>query len=141
MAESEILLDEKEKRQALRRSESSYPIARTGQGSFEKRMRYGPESPAVVPVKRRTMGLLASDRPTEKLLNRIAGHIIHGHLQSIANELEISRGRYSQAVGESSSAKTQIYKVLLQSILLGKVSLQFSLNHIPKICQVNICCK
>ena len=52
-------------------------------------------------------------RPTERLLNRIAGHVIHGHLQSIANELEICRGRYPQAVAESSSTKTHICKVKL----------------------------
>ena len=111
MAECETLLDEKEKRQVLRCSDSSHPITRTGQGPFEKRMRYGPESPADIQSKHQKAGLLTSDRPTERLLNRIAGHVIHGHLQSIANKLEICRGRYSQAVGESSSTKTQIYKV------------------------------
>ena len=49
----------------------------------------------------------------QKLLNRIAGHVIYGHLQSIANELELPEGRASQAMGDSAGAKpkTQIYKV------------------------------
>ena len=114
------MLDQGERRQTLKRSEFSHPVVRTGQGSYEKRMRYGPESPAVVPNKRQKTGLTTSDRPTERLLNRIAGHVIHRHLQSIANELEICRGRYSQTIAESSSTKTQIYKVKLdlQELLL-----------------------
>ena len=105
MAESEKLLDEKEKGQ---RHAPTRPNRRNGKGRYQKRMQDEQESE---PIKRPKTGLQLADRPTSRLLNRIAGHVIHGHLQSIANELEISRGRYSQAVAESPSAKTQIYKV------------------------------
>ena len=110
MAESEKLLDEKEKRE---RHEPTLPQTRSGKGRYQKRMPRESESVPEKQIKRPKVGLLPEDRPTSKLLNRVAGHVIHGHLQSIANELEISRGRYSQAVAESSSAKTQIYKVEL----------------------------
>ena len=77
-------------------------------------MRYGPESPAEAPVKRARRGLSGDDRPNPKLLDRIAGHVIHGHLQSIANDLELPEGQASQAMGDSAGAKpkTQIYKVI-----------------------------
>ena len=76
-------------------------------------MRYGPESPAPAAVKRPRLGLSEDERPTPKLLNRIAGHIIYGHLQSIANELELPEGRASQAMADNAGAKpkTQIFKV------------------------------
>ena len=77
-------------------------------------MRYGPESPAEAPGKRPRLGLSGDERPTPKLLNRVAGHVIHGHLQSIANELEPPEGRTSQVMADSAGAKpkTQIFKVM-----------------------------
>ena len=108
MAESEKMLDENE---AKRRHESTRPQVRSGKGRYQKRMQHEPESEPGKQIKRPKTGLRTTDRPNSRLLNRVAGHVIHGHLQSIANELEISRGRYSHAVAESSCAKTQIYKV------------------------------
>ena len=111
MAESEKLLDERENRESVGRSESSRPVTRGGKGCHEKRMRYGPESPA--PAKRAKQGLSADDRPTPKLLSRISCHVIHGYLQAIASELEISEGKASQAINDTAGAKPkfQIFKV------------------------------
>ena len=85
-------------------------------GCHEKRMRYGPESPAEAPAKRPRIGLSSDEKPTPKLLNRIAGHVIYGHLQSIANELELPEGRASQAMADTAGAKpkTQIFKVIMR---------------------------
>ena len=64
-------------------------------------------------MKRPRLGLSVDERPTPKLLNRIAGHVIYGHLQSIANELELPEGRASHAMADTAGAKpkTQIFKV------------------------------
>ena len=105
MVESEKLLDEKEKGQ---RHAPTRLNTRSGKGRYQKHMQDEQESE---PIKRPKTGLQLADRPTPRLLNRTAGHVIHPHLQSIANELEISRGKYSQTAADSSSAKTQIYKV------------------------------
>ena len=90
MAASEKLLDEQENRESVQCSESSRPVTRGGK-----------------------QGLSADDRPTPKLLSRISGHVIHGYLQAIASELEISEGKASQAINEAAGAKPkyQIYKV------------------------------
>ena len=59
---------------------------------------------------------LPMKNPPPKLLNRIAGHVIYGHLQSIANELELPEGRASQAMADTAGAKpkTQIFKVIMR---------------------------
>ena len=106
MAESDKLLDEQENRVS-----ESRLVVRSGKGRHEKCMRYGPESPAH--AKCAKQGLLADERPTPKLLSRISGHVIHGYLQAIASELEISEGKASQAINDTAGAKPkyQIYKV------------------------------
>ena len=95
-----------------------WPTSAGGRGCHEKRMRYeqdspSPMSPAESPAKRARTGLSADDRPSIRLMQKIAAHVVFGHLQSISNDLEIPEGAFSQAVCNTagSKPKSQIYKV------------------------------
>ena len=110
MAESEKLLDEKERKQAPPRFESTRPGKRSGKGCYEKRMRYGPESPAPVPQKRAKEGLGQEDRVSEKLLSRIASNVYPGYLKAISIELEIDDIRYNHAMKDFENEKPK-YKI------------------------------
>ena len=78
----------------LRRSGSSGPTSAGGRGCHKKWMRYeqdspSPMSPAESPAKRARTGLSADDRPSITLMQKIAAHVVFGHLQSINNDLEV----------------------------------------------------
>ena len=105
MAESDKLLDEKERKQAPPRFESTRPGKRSGKGCHEKWIRYGPESPDPVPEKRAKEGLGPEDRASEKILSIIASNVHPGYLKAISIELEIDDIRYAHAMKDFANEK------------------------------------
>ena len=60
-------------------------------------------------------GLLATDRPSEKLLNRVAQHIVYDNLSTIAVDVGVNRAELSRFKANfCSDAHMQIYETIFK---------------------------